>query len=81
MGQKLGWLKDNGDLAKPLEDWIGVALVDRNFSTHDEDEDFESAAEIETIRDMANILLTYLYTLPKRVELARAAAEERNEGK
>ncbi|WP_299145997.1 DUF4145 domain-containing protein [uncultured Tateyamaria sp.] len=75
LGQKLYWLRENGNLAQPLIEWIGVILEDRNFAAHDDDRDFESDEEITTIRDFANILLTYLYTMPKRVEIARGETQ------
>ncbi|MCG7574874.1 DUF4145 domain-containing protein [Phaeobacter sp. CNT1-3] len=77
LGQKLGKLRDRGELPQPLLDWIGVALKDRNFASHDDDKDFDSEEEIATIRDLATILLTYLYTMPKRVEIAREDAARR----
>lgn len=77
LGQKLGKLRDRGELPQPLLDWIGVALKDRNFASHDDDKDFDNEEEIATMRDLATILLTYLYTMPKRVEIAREDAARR----
>jgi len=77
LGQKLYDLKKSGGLAPSLVTWIDVILEDRNFAAHDDDLDFESAEEIETIREFANICLTYLYTMPRKVELARQDADDR----
>ncbi|TYO91451.1 uncharacterized protein DUF4145 [Oceanicella actignis] len=71
LGAKLGILEDAGLLPEPMLDWIRIVKDQGNFALHEDDRDFDSAAEIEPARRFARLLLEYLFTLPEEVRLAR----------
>lgn len=76
LGRKLGLLKDSGLLPKSMTDWIELIKDDGNFALHDDDRDFETKEEVAPTRRFATVLLEYLFTLPKEVELAKGAEDE-----
>lgn len=71
LGPKIGMLERSELLPPAMLDWIRVVKDDGNFALHDDDHDFETKEQIEPARDFAHTLLTYLYTLPEKVRLAR----------
>lgn len=70
LGQKLSLIMKSDLLPKAMTEWIRIVKDDGNFALHDEDKDFESSDQIEPMRQFSHALLTYLYTMPFRVELA-----------
>jgi hypothetical protein len=77
LGPKLGNLEGKALLSTVMLDWIRVLKDDGNFALHDDDRDYDTAAEVEPARLFAWGLISYLYTIPKRVEIARQKAEDR----
>jgi hypothetical protein len=76
LGPKIAALEKTGLLPAAMLDWVRLVKDDRNFAAHENDLDFEVREDVEPTREFAMALLTYLYTMPKRVELARAKAAE-----
>lgn len=71
LGPKIGMLERTNLLPPAMLDWIRIVKDDGNFALHDDDSDFDSREEVEPAREFARTLLTYLYTLPRKVHLAR----------
>lgn len=71
LGQKIALLENTGLLPAPMLEWIRIVKDQGNFALHEDDRDFENAEEIEPARRFARLLLEYLFTLPKEIELSR----------
>lgn len=71
LGPKIGMLERTNLLPPAMLDWIRLVKDDGNFALHDDDQDFDSREEVEPAREFASTLLTYLYTLPEKVRIAR----------
>lgn len=79
LGQKLALLADMALLPTAMIDWINLIKDDRNFALHDDDRDFDNAEEIEPTREFTQMLLTYLYTMPEKVKIARGIIDPEND--
>jgi len=75
LGKKLGMLEKQGTLPEAMLEWIRVVKDQGNFALHDNDYDFDAKDQIEPAREFTITLLTYLFTLPEKVRLARALPE------
>lgn len=75
LGPKLGELEKTHKLPDAMLNWIRVVKDDGNFALHDDDHDFDTKEQVAPAREFAHTLLTYLYTLPEKVRLAREGAE------
>lgn len=71
LGPKIGMLERTDLLPPAMLDWIRIVKDDGNFALHDDDQDFDSREEVEPAREFAFTLLTYLYSLPEKVRIAR----------
>lgn len=71
LGPKIGMLERTGLLPPAMLDWIRIVKDDGNFALHDDDRDFDDRDDVERAREFAFTLLTYLYTLPEKVRIAR----------
>lgn len=76
LGQKIALLENTGLLPAPMLDWIRIVKDQGNFALHEDDRDFENAGEIEPARRFARLLLEYLFTLPKEIELSREGTSQ-----
>lgn len=76
LGPKIGMLERTNLLPPAMLDWIRVVKDDGNFALHDDDQDFDTREEVEPAREFAFTLLTYLYTMPQKVRIARGLPEE-----
>lgn len=71
LGPKIGMLEKTGLLPPAMLDWIRIVKDDGNFALHDDDHDFDRREQVEPAREFAFTLLTYLFTLPEKVRIAR----------
>lgn len=76
LGEKIGMIERLDLLPPAMRDWIGIVKEDGNFALHDDDQDFDTREQVEPAREFAFTLLTYLYTLPEKVRIARGQPPE-----
>jgi hypothetical protein len=76
LGPKIGMLERTNLLPPAMLDWIRIVKDDGNFALHDDELDFDTKEEVEPAREFAFTLLTYLYTLPEKVRIARGQMPE-----
>ena len=78
LGPKIGMLERTQLLPPAMLEWIRIVKDDGNFALHDDDQDFDTREQVQPAREFAFTLLTYLYSLPEKVRLARGltATEE-----
>lgn len=70
LGQKMAKLVPNVDLPTAMVDWALEVKDYGNVASHEShDPDIE---EIKELRDFAELLLTYVYTLPQRLQQMRS---------
>lgn len=74
LGPKIGMLEKLNLLPPAMLDWIRIVKDDGNFALHDDESDFDTREQVEPSREFAHTLLTYLYTLPEKVRMARGIA-------
>lgn len=79
LGPKIGLLAKTNLLPPAMLDWIRIVKDDANFALHDDDLDFDKREDIEPAREFAFTLLTYLFTLPEKVRIARGLPKEEGE--
>lgn len=75
LGPRLGDLEKSGILPPAMLDWIRIVKDDGNFALHDDEHDFDTREQVEPAREFAFTLLTYLYSLPEKVRIARGLPE------
>lgn len=71
LGPKIGALEKQNILPEAMLEWIRLVKNDGNFALHDDDHDFDSKDQVQPAREFAHMLLTYLYTFPAKVRIAR----------
>jgi hypothetical protein len=71
LGPKIGMLERLGILPPTMLEWIRLVKDDGNFALHDDDHDFDEKSQVEPAREFTFTLLTYLFTLPEKVRIAR----------
>lgn len=81
LGPKIGLLEKTNLLPPAMIEWIKIVKDDGNFALHDDDQDFDAEQDVTPAREFAFTLLTYLYTLPEKVRLARGLPPEEIEDK
>ncbi len=70
--KRIDRLAERGILTAALRDWAHHLRIDGNESVHgDEDPTIDHAQAVE---QLTRYVLTYIYTLPKSIELARGAS-------
>ncbi|MDY0746573.1 DUF4145 domain-containing protein [Paucibacter sp. R3-3] len=72
--KRIDKLAEQNRLTPAIQEWAHQLRLDGNDAVHGEEE--ASVADAKAMESLARYVLTYLYTLPKQVELARAAGDD-----
>ena len=72
--ERINLLAEGHLITEAMRDWAHFIRLEGNQAAHDEDEQFTSP-RAKQLKEFTELLLLYAFTLPKRVEDARAEAE------
>ena len=75
LSARINRLAQAGRLTEALKDWAHQIRLDGNDAAHDAQA--LELEDVERLADFARLVMTYLFTLPKEVEIARARRQAR----